>query len=168
MNKQELSELFQRLGAHNPDLWAQSQIEENIPQLARFLFLRQAWKLIVNDGDFSWISEMRRVDSNKPGGDIGPAINRLLAAGGKQNDLTRVVRVMQWHLFSGLCQLLDDPGHLESEVGDVAWRLFQIDENDLPVTVIGGLVESILETDPTGQEMRPLLDQGHELDPGTQ
>ena len=95
------------------------------------------------------------MDSNKPGGDIGSAITRLLAAGGDESDLTKVVRVMQWRLLFGLCQLLDNPGDIETEAGDIAWRLFQIDENDRPIAMIGGLAESVLETEPTGREMRP-------------
>jgi len=62
---------------------------------------------------------------------------------------------MQWRLLFGLCQLLDDPGNIESEAGDIAWRLFQVDEGDHPIAMMGGLAESVLETDPTGREMRP-------------
>lgn len=155
MNEQELTALFRKLGAREPAAWARSQINENIPQLARFLFLRQAWKLVVNNNDSNWIREMRQIDPDKPGGDIGPAITRLLAAGGQEGDLTKIVRVMQWRLLSGLCQLLDDPGNIGSEAGDIAWRLFQVDEVDHPIAVIGGLAESVLETDPAGREMRP-------------
>ena len=155
MNEQELTTLFRTLGARDPAAWARSQIKENIPQLARFLFLRQAWRLVVNDDDSSWLSKMRQIDPNKPGGDIGSAMTRLLAAGGHEGDLTKIVRVMQWRLLFGLCQLLDDPGDIEREAGDIAWRLFQVDEDDRPVAIIGGLAESVLETEPTGREMRP-------------
>jgi hypothetical protein len=154
MNEQELTALFRKLGARDPATWARSQIEEKLPQLARFLFLRQAWGLVVDD-NASWIAEMRQVNSSKPGGDIGPAITRLLAAGGQESDLTKVVRVMQWRILSGLCQLLDDPGNMEGEVDEIAWRLFQVDESDHPIALMGGLAESVLETDPTGREMRP-------------
>jgi hypothetical protein len=119
------------------------------------LFLRQAWNLVVDDKESRWIAELSQLNSNKPGGDIGPAIMRLLAAGGQEDDLTKVVRVMQWRLLSGLCQLLDDPGNIEREAGDIAWRLFQVDEGDHPIAMMGGLAESVLETDPTGREMRP-------------
>lgn len=98
---------------------------------------------------------MRQIDSSKPGGDIGPAIARLLATGGQDSDLATIVRVMQWRLLSGLCQLLDDPGNIEGEAGDIAWRLFQVDEGDNPIAVMAGLAESVLETDPSGREMRP-------------
>jgi len=155
MNERGLTELFRKLGARDPAAWARSQINENIPQLARFLFLRQAWKLVVSDNDSSWIRELSRVGSDKPGGDAEPAIARLLAAGGQEDDLTKIVRVMQWQLLFRLCQLLDDSGNVEGEVRDIAWRLFQVDESDHPIALMGGLAESVLETDPTGREMRP-------------
>lgn len=155
MNEQDLTTLFKTLGARDPAVWAHSQTHEKIPQLARFLFLRQAWKLVVSDDDPSWISEIRGIDNNGPGGDIGPAITRLLAAGGQEGDLTKIVRVMQWRLLFGLCHLLDDPGQVESDAGDIAWRLFQVDEGDHPIAVMGGLAESVLETEPTGREMGP-------------
>src|SRR6478736_3386328 len=42
MDQKKLSALFRTLGARDPGAWAQSQIEEGVPQLARFLFLRQS------------------------------------------------------------------------------------------------------------------------------
>ncbi len=155
MRAKELTELFRKLGARNPAGWANSQLNENLPQLARFLFLREAWKLVVGDSDASWVKARIGDDPAGPGGEIGPALERLLAAGAAESDLTVVVRTMQWRLLFGLCQLLDDPGNLEKEVRDIAWRLFQVDEDDQPTAVIGGLHESVLETDPTGREMRP-------------
>ncbi len=59
---------------------------------------------------------------------------------------------MQWKLLASVCQLLDDPGISETEVEDVAWRLFQVDQTDRPTAIIGGLLESLLETEPNGQE----------------
>jgi hypothetical protein len=61
---------------------------------------------------------------------------------------------MQWKLLVSLCYLLDDPGSLEPEVRDIAWRLFQVDDNDRPAAVIPSLHESVLENDPSGREMR--------------
>ena len=154
MNEQRLTELFAKLGARNPEAWAHSQASEQLPQLARFLFLRQAWKLVVEDNDWTWIEAQASVEPSGPGGAIGAALMRLLARGGAEDDLTTVVRVMQWKLLSGLCYLLDDPGCVEAEVRDVAWRLFQVNENDEPMAVISGLHESVLETEPSGREMR--------------
>jgi hypothetical protein len=155
MNEQQLGELFRKLGASMPEGWARSQIREGFPQLARYLFLRQAWRLVVNPGDTGWISKMRPKHPDQPGGEFGPAVDRLLAAGARPEDLTIIVRIMQWWLLSGLCVLLEDPGNLEQEVADMAWQLFLLDENDNPIEPIDGLIESLLFTDPTGREMRP-------------
>jgi hypothetical protein len=37
-----LTDLLRKLGARKPEVWAQSQAEEGIPQLLRWLFLREA------------------------------------------------------------------------------------------------------------------------------
>lgn len=155
VNKQELVALFARLGARNPEQWAKSQLGGNIPQLARFLFLRQAWELVVNSDDRTWIQTQAATDSSAPGSAITPALKRLREKGASEEDLTTVVRVMQWRLLSAFCYLLDDPGNLEDEAGDIAWRLFEVNKNGDPIAVISGLHESVLETEPSGREMRP-------------
>jgi hypothetical protein len=154
MIENKLTVLFRKLGARDPAKWADSQLNEGIPQLARFVFLREAWRLVIDEHDSSWISVRVSDDPGKPGGCIGPALKRLLDVGASEADLTAVVRVMQWRLLFAFCQLLDDPGNLETDVKDVAWRLFQVDEDELPGEPITGLHESVLETEPSGREMR--------------
>lgn len=102
LNKQELTELFRKLGAQDPEGWARSQVEGGIPQLPRYLFPHQPWRDIVEPGDRS-----------------------------------------------------DDPGDVEPEVSDPWWTLFLVDENGTPIVPVDALIESVLETDPTGREMRP-------------
>ena len=41
---------------NDPESWASSQVEEGIPQLARYLFLRQAWGCVVREDDPSFRS----------------------------------------------------------------------------------------------------------------
>mgnify|MGYP001074943207 CR=1 FL=1 len=53
---EELLAIFRKLGADDPESWARSESEEGIPQLARFVFLRQAWRnCVIDDGDLGWI-----------------------------------------------------------------------------------------------------------------
>jgi hypothetical protein len=155
MTVEELASIFKKLGARDPESWARSQVEGGVAQLHRFLFLRQAWRFIVSEDDHDWIREELTTDPVGPGGAIVPALRRLLAAGARQEDITTVVRVMQWGLLFRFTYLLEDPGDKEDEVKDIAWRLVQVDEDGNPIGRIDGLHESVLEMEPTGREMRP-------------
>ncbi len=112
----------------------------------------------MDEDDEGWIAAAQSAATaaarGEPGGALGPALDRLLAQGASKKDLTTVVRVMQWRLLFSLCYLMEDPGLLDDELGDIAWRLFQVDEQDQPIAPIGGLHESVLETEPSGREMR--------------
>ena len=114
--------------------------------------------MVVAEDDESWIANAQAsaaAKPNEPGAGIGPALDRLLACGANEEDITQVVRVMQWELLFGLCYLLEDPGDVEDEVRDLEWSLFQVNEAGEPIAAINCLHESVLETDPTGREMRP-------------
>jgi hypothetical protein len=154
----KLTEVFEALGATAPESWARSEITDGIPRLARFLVLRQAWRSVLSEDDESWIArelEYCRQHAREPGAGAGLALTRLLDVGAEKRDLTDLVRVMQWRLLASLCYLLEDPGDVEPEASHVAWALFEVDEDGRPGRHVGGLHESVLETDPTGREMRP-------------
>ena len=51
----ELTALFERLGARDPESWASSQIDSHIPQLHRYLFLRQCWQHVMGENSIGWI-----------------------------------------------------------------------------------------------------------------
>ncbi len=158
MNQQELAATFRILGARDPENWARSQVEEGIPQLARFVFLRQAWRLIVQEDDSSWIDasiDRAKLHSDEPYAGVGHALRRLRARGATNEELTDVVRGMQAELLHSICYLLEDPGDVEPEAGDIGWVLAQVDQEGNALGTIGGLHESVLATDPTGREMRP-------------
>jgi hypothetical protein len=159
VTKDELTALFRKLGAPDPEGWAASQIEEGIPQLARFLFLRQAWRqIVVKEGDSGWIDNTIRQAQTRPDdpyAGAGHALAKLRALGASDEDLTDLVRATQAEALAGLCYLLADPGELEPEVADMAWALVQLDADGEPTACIQSLHESVLETDPTGREMRP-------------
>ena len=155
---EHLTQTFSKLGVKNPEIWARSQVEDGIPQLARLVFLRQAWKLVLGEANTEWIDRLRSGAARQPrepGAAIGPALDRLVALGASPDDLTTVVRVMQWELLFAFCQLLEDPGDLEPEVKNICWTLFQVSDDGALIAPIPGLHESVLETDPTGREMRP-------------
>jgi hypothetical protein len=157
----ELTESFRRMGARDPESWAYSQLSEGIPQLARFVFLRQAWSSAVKEDDDSWID--RHVAgagdaSEEPLGALGPALKRMLEAGVARNDTVDLVRCMQFEILFGVCYQLSDAGVVENHNGTTTplfWGLFQLDDQGNTISSIDALHESVLDTDPTGREMRP-------------
>lgn len=158
MNKDELIKIFSDLGANQPEIWAESEVEEGIPQLARYLFLKGCWDNIVPDDDANWIDNIidnTPEDSHEPFAGTAHALRRLLAIGANRADISAVVRGMQAEFLHSLCYQLDDPGAVAGNQY-VRWALMELDDQaGLPKREINGLHESVLETDPTGREMRP-------------
>jgi len=155
----ELTKIFHKLGANDPKSWADSEIRENFAQLARFVFLRAAWQHVVSEDDITWMDEEIRYSENHPNdpcAGAGLALKRLLAVGANRQDITDVVRVKQYGMMVALCYLLDNPGKLEPELGNMGWALYEKDKNgENTGRLVNMLHESALEMDPTGREMRP-------------
>jgi hypothetical protein len=154
--ERELAELFRQLGAPSPEQWAQSQVTEGIPQLARFLFLKHAWTKVVAEGSTAWIDNAIRSALARPGlpyAGLGGALARCKAAGVSTDDLTEIARCLQASMLFAIAYLLEGspfPGI------DLSWGLFETDEHGNPKGPrVSGLHESVLELDPTGREMRP-------------
>lgn len=158
MNEKQLTALFRKLGARDPESWARSEVEEGVPQLARFMFLRQAWRAVVAEGDATWIDQAIAESTAHPTDSyagIGRGLQVLRARGATDDELTDVVRGMQAQVLFHFCYLLEDPGDVEPEAADLSWALVQTDADGHVVSGIRSLHESVLETDPTGREMRP-------------
>lgn len=158
MSIEQLTALFRKLGAPDPEGWARSQINDGTDQLARYVFLRQAWKCVVPPEDSQWIDaliEAAKARPTDPGAGAGPALQRLLAAGADRKDIHEVARVMQWQLLFSLCYLLEDPCELEPEIADMSWRLMRTTDDGTCIEPISCLHESVLATEPAGREMRP-------------
>jgi len=155
----ELTSLFRRLGAPDPEDWASSEIKENIPQLARFLFLRSAWKLIVDEDNYEWISETITQSARRPNdpcAGLGPSLRRVLDQGVEKQDINDIVRIKQYELLFGLLYMLDDPSDLEPELGETGWVLDEVDASGKRTgRIVQGMYESALDMDPSGREMRP-------------
>jgi len=89
ISEERLVELFRLLGARDADSWARSEAREGIAQLARFVFLRGAWRQILDEGDVGWIDVRHRVPAR------GSASGARRAAGvatGARGDRVEAVR----------------------------------------------------------------------------
>tara|TARA_R110002110_G_scaffold184112_2_gene390802 strand:- start:509 stop:1003 length:495 start_codon:yes stop_codon:yes gene_type:complete len=151
----ELAGIFKELGARHPESWAQSEIHEGIPQLLRYVFLREAWRRVVPDDD-SWMERAIASDERWPDGGLAYGLRRCIEAGVDRATLNDMIRNVQAEMIFSIGYLMD--GGPQSDEGPLAhmyWNLFETDEDGNPLRVIGGLHESVAETDPTGREMRP-------------
>lgn len=158
MTKDELSAIFRKLGASEPDDWASSEIDEGIPQLARYLFLKGAWDRIATDDDTSWIDNVISnvpPDSTEPYSGAAHSMRRMIAAGVSKSDIAQLIRSTQAEFLFDLCYMMDDPGAVSGNDDLINWAFVELDEDDNPRRQINGLHESVLETDPTGREACP-------------
>jgi hypothetical protein len=102
-------------------------------------FLRVVWDEVINSPmSGAWIDNTiaaSKRDARAPFADIGPALERLLAAGANRRDLCLAARWAVYEAVFSLLYMLDDPG------------------------VDGGNVfmlhDSLLGADPSGKEGRP-------------
>lgn len=156
-----LTDQFRALDAVDPESWARSQIQEGIPQYARFVFLRQMWQNVVSEGDTAWIDPTIAQSERQPrapGASAGPILQRMLAAGVSREDITELTRVMQWQTLDGIAYQLADPNvvaYPSDKTPAVYWALHEVGQNGEVLHTIDSLHESVLDVEPSGREMRP-------------
>jgi uncharacterized protein (DUF2267 family) len=112
----ELVSMLRALNADDPESWAQSEISEDIPQLARFLVLRRIWPEYID----SWTREpdrwiMRSVDGagHNPQGhfaDAGAALRRMTERGVSPADIASVARMVAYETAFAVLDHIDE-GH---------------------------------------------------------
>jgi hypothetical protein len=147
-----LTKILKRLGATAPESLAGSQVSEGIPQLAYFVFLKQAWQAILEpQNSRQWFKALRQAAANFPEASLGKLsemIDHFLALGATEKNLATLIQLVQYETLNALCFLLDDGG-FASDVnvsdGDgwpaVRWALHQVDENGHVVAHLEGLHE---------------------------
>ena len=156
-----LIEQFRALGATDPEGWARSEISEDIAQLARFVFLRPLWPLLIDHWveKQGWIHESVRSARSDPEGifaDAGFALDRLLAAGASRADIAAVARKVAYETVFGVINQLDEGGDPLGASNVPGWRLIEsgadVEETGRSVE---GLHEDLLMLDPSGREGCP-------------
>lgn len=145
----ELVRRFRELGAQDPESWAKSESEENIPQLARFCFLRGIWRSIESwTTSDAWIDNSLNEDTR--GGHEtfvkgGQALRRLLDAGASRTDLQDLARLIAFNAAFEVLNRIDD-GY-EPDLADdyPGWRLIETMGEKETARAVGGLHESLLQ-----------------------
>jgi alkylhydroperoxidase/carboxymuconolactone decarboxylase family protein YurZ len=159
--KAELVSLLTRARVRDAEAWADSQLEEDIAQVARAIVLWRLWPEAIDrfTRDLSWIDEViaeRERDSNAPFADAGAALSAALAAGVSPEDLGKIARFVAFSAVFSTLYRIDEGADYEFDDGP-GWILMEIDQETGQPTGrdVGGLHESLLELDPTGREGRP-------------
>lgn len=141
-----LQQRFAELGADEPQGWALSEMTEGIPQMARYLILRRLWSEAINQWE-----EPDAIDAI-------PATHRLLAAGADRSDIAKVARAAAFESIASVLNVLDEGYAPDLDDGSLpGWGLQETTRDGSPTgRSIGGLHESLLETDPSGNEAEDL------------
>jgi hypothetical protein len=152
-----LIEIFKEAGAIDPESWASSEIEEGIPQLARFSFLKALTSVFLKETDLDWVNNQIEYNYSRldnPCAQIVPALREMLDKNVSRESIIDLVRVIQFETLMHVCSTIDSGENAGTPISN--WGIFQKDEeDDNPTVEISGLHESLLEFDPSGNEMRP-------------
>lgn len=133
----------------DPERWASSEIEENIPQLARALFLRSLWRDYIDTyRSATWIDEALAIDEDSSlFGEARQALERLGASEAARVDIANVARYVAYQVAFGLLYHLDYGADEEMEDGP-GWSLAETNGEMLTGRILGGLHEDLLALEP--------------------
>ena len=160
----ELVSMLRALNADDPESWAQSEISEDIPQLARFLVLRRIWPEYID----SWTREpdrwiVRSVDGagHNPQGhfaDAGAALRRMTERGVSPADIASVARMVAYETAFAVLDHIDEGYDPDAPENAPGWLLVEVEAGADERTTgrhIRALHESIFAMDPSGRDGRP-------------
>ena len=156
---EDLIALIKSLGARSPEDWVQYLPADPSTQLARYMFLKQAWDSVAVEGDTNWMDaaiERAAKYPDEPYAGMGKTMHSMLSAGVSREEITELARCLQAGMLFRLAYLLDGRAYPVNGLENIDWGLFRTDKDGNPTQErIAGVHESVLETDPTGREMRP-------------
>ena len=153
---ESLTKIFKDAGASEPELWASSQINEGINQLGRFSFLKTITSGWLKENDIEWVNNQIEYDYSKPGdpcSQLPKALKEMLDKNVNRNAIVDLIRVIQYDTLYQVCATIDMTSEPDTPVR--AWGLYEQDEDENPLDSINSLSESLLNFDPSGNEMRP-------------
>ena len=100
-----LAKKMRQLGLPDPTAAARRELETGEPILATHSFLTWLTGEMVSPGDHGWIDRALANPGSFPA--LTPVLGRVLAAGVSRDDLTALVRVMQFRMCDHVCLMLD-------------------------------------------------------------
>ncbi len=165
---ENLTAIFRALGATDPESWARSQVEEGIPQLAIYLFLKSAVDPISELQGLRTLREILRRVGTREG---VAALNRLAKSDESVADILYVVRSVLCDYLTEIAFLIDDAAAMrfsgwpfEETLERVRWGLFQTDADGKPIAALSGLHEVVAEFLPDIRAITRIAEQADEPD----
>ena len=149
----DLTARMKQLGLPDPAAAAREELESGEPILATYSFLTWLTGEMVPLGDSKWISRsLKHADVNPL---LSATLKRLLAAGVDRDDLTTLVRIMQYRICNHVCTMLDQVG-LPGTVPIQDFAVYHVGggdspEDDRPIARLQDLHEEIEQWDPSGE-----------------
>ncbi|MFJ7946632.1 hypothetical protein ACIQ6K_23715 [Streptomyces sp. NPDC096354] len=147
----KLTGLFEALGADDAPDWADSEVEENIPQLARYRFLRMVWQDIDvwSSAAPDWVEAYRKE------GLAGGAVERAVRLGLTSGELGEIAREVARETAFGVLHSLAEPadGDLPPEVEEQlpGWCVAELSPQGEPTgRMLDALHEDLDELEPQG------------------
>lgn len=136
-----LTRRMTELGASDPAIWARSEIQEDIPQQARYLVLRTIWaKALTRWRDTGHLLRT-------------PHMALLLDQGADLDTLAAAVRLVVMEAVGDVIMVIDESCDCDAPDDAPGWTLAEIDsQGNFTGREIGGLHESLLALDPTRAE----------------
>jgi len=156
MNEEQTSKfdsLVKQLAALNcqdPRSWAKPEVDEGMPQLSRFNFLRELWQTLTPRHEPLFLKGcglcVEGTSVGPPIGADGP-FERLQKSNADMDDVIEIARHAQISALLSVTMLLDNASMSGPSVEDSSWGLFEFDEEDNPGRRVDGLHESFLDPD---------------------
>ncbi|OOF84595.1 hypothetical protein BKG93_07020 [Rodentibacter ratti] len=130
---------MRKAGAKKPFFWAFSEITENIPQFARFSFLRELED--INRSVREYIRYTQEYDEERDEFNI---LHKKLEQCFSSEELERYLQIYTKVIVGQFIYLLDE-GNPRATLGEPNWTLSEIDDNFEHHRFINGLHESFYE-----------------------
>lgn len=161
LRAQTLIARLERLGDDDPLSTVRSEMEENIPQTARWMAVRPLWDIIDGWRKPAGLAEHiheARIDPGSAFADAWLAADRMANAGVPFEDIAAFARGVSYvTVFQALLHLdgATWPDDWPEDDDLPTWALMEIQDDELTGRSIDGLYEDLLGTDPSGREGRP-------------